>query len=366
MLIITLLSACDFSIFNWDLPKFAMVETLVPDQVLNVSAHCGGNVYDDGGSTVQERGICYGVNTNPTVGNNKVISGNGLGNFDANIGNLKASTTYYIRAYAITKVGTSYGNEVVFTTAGLATITTNPASSITPTTAVVGGNVTNSGGLTVTQRGICYSTTSNPTTSNNKVLSGSGTGAYSVTLTGLSSNTTFYARAYAINSIGTAYANEINFKTSSPLLIGQSYQGGIIFYIDGTLSHGLVCATADQASGISWGCLGMSIGTSTSIGTGLANTIAIVSNCPTTTTAARICYDLVLNGYSDWYMPSYYELNLMYSNLKAFGLGNFSNTYYWTSSQMSSNNSYLQYFGNGGMYNTSKGSTYNVRAIRSF
>ncbi|HON19090.1 MAG TPA: M6 family metalloprotease domain-containing protein [Salinivirgaceae bacterium] len=97
----------------------------------------------------------------------------------------------------------------------LATVTTSSASSITANSAVVGGNVTADGGATVTERGIVYATTQNPTTSNSKVASGSGTGSYSVTLSGLAANTTYYARAYAINSAGTAYGAQISFTTTS-------------------------------------------------------------------------------------------------------------------------------------------------------
>jgi uncharacterized protein (TIGR02145 family) len=97
----------------------------------------------------------------------------------------------------------------------LATITTTSVSNITGTTAVSGGNITNSGGTTVTQRGICYSTSTNPTTANSTIISGSGTGSFTSNLTALTANTTYYVRAYAINSAGTAYGNQVSFTTTS-------------------------------------------------------------------------------------------------------------------------------------------------------
>jgi uncharacterized protein (TIGR02145 family) len=95
----------------------------------------------------------------------------------------------------------------------LATITTAATTSITGSTAVSGGNVSNDGGTLVTQRGICYSTSPSPTTANTTILSGNGTGSFTINLTGLTANTTYYVRAYATNSAGTAYGNQVSFAT---------------------------------------------------------------------------------------------------------------------------------------------------------
>jgi hypothetical protein len=93
--------------------------------------------------------------------------------------------------------------------------------------------------------------------------------------------------------------------TDGKFYIGLSYAGGIIFYFDGTGQHRLISATTDQSSGAQWGCYGATIGgTSNAIGTGQANTTAIVNGCATAGIAARICNDLVLNGFSDWFLPS--------------------------------------------------------------
>jgi uncharacterized protein (TIGR02145 family) len=97
----------------------------------------------------------------------------------------------------------------------LATLITLPIGNITGTTATSGGNITNNGGTSVTQRGVVWSTSPNPTTANSQSSDGSGTGNYTSTLTGLSSNTTYYVRAYATNSAGTAYGNQLNFTTTA-------------------------------------------------------------------------------------------------------------------------------------------------------
>ena len=96
----------------------------------------------------------------------------------------------------------------------LATLSTLPVGNISNTSATSGGNITNNGGTPVTQRGVVWSTSPNPTTANNQSSDGSGTGNYTSNLTGLSANTTYYVRAYATNSAGTAYGNELSFTTA--------------------------------------------------------------------------------------------------------------------------------------------------------
>jgi uncharacterized protein (TIGR02145 family) len=96
-----------------------------------------------------------------------------------------------------------------------ATLSTLPVSNITGSTAVTGGNITSDGGEAVTQRGVVWSTTPNPTLANNTTNDGSGVGSFTSSLTGLSANTTYYVRAYAINNAGTAYGNEVSFMTAA-------------------------------------------------------------------------------------------------------------------------------------------------------
>jgi uncharacterized protein (TIGR02145 family) len=123
---------------------------------------------------------------------------------------------YYIRAYATNAEGTAYGNQLIFTTNDIPTVVTSGTSSITQNSATISGNVTSDGGTTVTSRGICWSTSANPTTADNVVASGSGTGSFNSNLTSLDANTTYHARAYATNGLGTAYGADLQFTTLGP------------------------------------------------------------------------------------------------------------------------------------------------------
>ena len=120
-----------------------------------------------------------------------------------------------MRAYATNANGTVYGEQRIFTTpSGLPTVTTTTATSITSNSAVCGGNVTSDGGYTVIQRGVCFSTTPNPTTSGMHTTDGSGTGSFVSNLTGLTANTTYYYRAYATNATGTVFGEERTLTTN--------------------------------------------------------------------------------------------------------------------------------------------------------
>ncbi|HEY3372763.1 MAG TPA: fibronectin type III domain-containing protein, partial [Prolixibacteraceae bacterium] len=198
--------------------------TTIATNITSTTATLGGEVTSDGGAAVTERGICYSLTANPTTSSTKVTIGTGIGSFTNTITGLAANTTYFVRAYAINSQGTAYGSEITFKTSialSAASLTTTVATNITSTTVTLGGEVTSDGGAAVTERGICYSLTANPTTSSTKVSIGTGTGSYSNSTSGLTANTTYYVRAYAINSQGTAYGSEITFKTSIALSVAS-------------------------------------------------------------------------------------------------------------------------------------------------
>jgi len=168
----------------------------------------------------------------------------------------------------------------------------------------------------------------------------------------------------------SSWKNTIGGDVNDPPAIGDTHQGGIVFYLDGN-GGGLIAAPSDQSSA-TWGCYGQSIGgTSSAVGTGAANTTAIVSGCSESAIAARICADLTLGGYTDWFLPSKDELNLMYKNIgqgNVLGLGNvgnFANYSYWSSSEFDNHSAWLQNFYWYQPNYTKNYSNY-VRAVRAF
>lgn len=202
---------------SWRTKGYALptLSTIAASNITFTSATCGGSITSDGNAEITSRGICYSTKSNPTISSSKVTSGSGTGTFTCNLANLSDGTTYYARAYATNKKGTAYGAQISWITKAYAlpTVSTTEAQKVSYTTATCGGNVTSDGSLSVTSRGICYSTQPNPTISNTKVASGSGTGAFTCNLTGLSDGTTYYARAYATNGKGTAYGEQISWTT---------------------------------------------------------------------------------------------------------------------------------------------------------
>ena len=224
---------------NIELPT---VTTADVTDITQNTAVSGGNVTDDGGAAVTARGVCWSKDPNPTIDNSFISNGNGTGSFTIEISGLTSATTYYVRAYATNSEGTSYGEQKTFTTLQyiqLPTVTTTIVTNVTSTTATSGGNVTDDGGATVTARGVCWSTSPDPTIDDNKTSDGNGTGAFTSQLTNLTHSTTYYIRAYATNSEGTSYGDQKYFSTLSDGMI-NGHQ-----YVDLGLSSGLKWATCN-------------------------------------------------------------------------------------------------------------------------
>ena len=154
--------------------------------------------------------------------------------------------------------------------------------------------------------------------------------------------------------------------TMDSLYIGQAYQGGIIFWLDSTGQHGLIAATSNQSTGAAWGCYGTVIygADGTAVGTGNQNTIDIENGCATSGTAADICANISLNGYTDWFLPSKDELNLLY--LQKTVVGGFASAYYWSSTEYDASFAVGIAFNSGGTYTNLKGNASYVRAVRAF
>lgn len=248
------------------------------------------------------------------------------------------------------------------------TVTTTPVNTIYNDGAKSGGTVTSNGGGTILDQGICWSTSPNPTISNNKVsdFQYPAQQTFTCTLFPLTSFTTYYVRAYATNSAGTSYGDQVTFSTT--FTIGMQYGGGIIFSLDATGQHGLIAATADYVNLLLWTSGAMLI-----IGTddadGATNTTRIIAALGNTGFyAAKICRDFRGGGFTDWFLPARYQLSLLYS--KKTIVGGFSSNLsygYWSSSEFSYNEVWKYDFSglvNG--YKTLKNEAGYVRAIRAF
>lgn len=348
-------------------PTVPVVGTSTSSITGATTAASGGYVSSDGGSTVTARGVCWGPSPYPTTADTCSVDGSGLGFFTSTVDGLSGcGNVYYIRAYATNSTGTGYGNQTTVSTGLVPKLTTDAVSNIGFYSATSGGTITDDGGCAITEKGIAWSYLSGPTIGSTHTQEGTGAGAFVSDLTNLYANRTYYVRAYATNSAGTAYGPEEVFTTATPSTpyIGENFAGGIVFYVDGSGLHGLVSATSDQGTA-AWGCYGTDILTDTAVGAGATNTAAIVATCGAGT-AAQLADSLVLNGYSDWFLPSSGELALLYTNLKVQGLGSLGG-FHWSSSQANANNAFVQDLSYGNSMTWPKSSSsVSVRAIRAF
>ncbi len=266
-------------------------------EVTNNSAKCSGDVTNSGGETVIEKGICFALTENPTIDDQRVSAGPGVGEFTSTLTGLSQNKTYYARAYAINSVGTAYGLQKSFTTKSAPTVATLDVINVTENSATCSGNVSSEGGSAVTQRGICYSLAPNPTINNTTVTSGSGTGSFTCELTNLTKNTKYYVKAYAKNSYGVAYGEEKSFTTDA---FPTFQYGGHTYYV-----------APDPGNKMNWSA------------------------------ANSYCNSLTLEGLSGWKMPSRDELVQMYAEHSS--IGGFSTSayaWYWSSTSGSSNGYY--------------------------
>ena len=239
--------------------------TVVTNEVVTITATTAdvvADVTDDGGAEVTKKGVCWSINQNPSVADNYTDNGKGVGSFTSNLKELNSNTTYYVRAYATNEVGTSYGEQISFSTLEESNpdddddngdddndngddeievlspeVTTLFVTEITETSAVAGGDVISDGGAEVTARGVCWSVNPNPTMDDKHTEDGTGVGQFVSNLPNLAINTTYYLRAYATNEVGTSYGEEVTFTTLEGNFI-NGYE-----YVDLGLPSGLKWAT---------------------------------------------------------------------------------------------------------------------------
>ena len=341
------------------------------------------------------RGVCWGFTTYPTILDPHTINGSGSGSFISNMTGLSLATWYYVRSYATSSVGTSYGGYWDFmtlrTTPTLETISASFTSKYSQGSPVRNfmvynsvGKIISDGGNVIHYKGFVINTGSTMSPSDitysysvtpGRVLPlGSVTTSINsqVTLESLFvPETIWHIRSIVEYSetlnttITKAYGNEITVVVPSSL-VGAEIGGGKSFYSGATFL--LVASNFDQSSGGTWGCSGTLIGnTLPDLGVGDSNTISIISNCTESNIAAKICSELDLNGYTDWYLPSKDELKEMYS--KRESIGGFATNdwqYYWSSTESGSTKAWAYSFKYNAEFIESKTSQFNIRAIRKF
>ena len=189
------------------------------DSISNVAARSGGAITSDGGAAVLGKGVVWSTSPNPTISNAKTMNGTGVNAFISQLTGLLGDSVYYVRAYATNATGTGYSSQLSFKAipAILATITTTSVSGITSSKAFSGGNISSNGGGIISARGLVWNTATGPTLSNFKTTASGSVGIFADSLLGLNPGTTYYVKAYVTNDKGTAYGNELTFKSLDTL-----------------------------------------------------------------------------------------------------------------------------------------------------
>lgn len=190
--------------------------------VQSTSATMNGIVNGNGFSTV----VVFQWGTTTGYGNEIVaetVVGAENTAVSGDISGLECGATYHYRVKATNAVNVAYSSDMAFSTqTALAQLTTSTVSSISSTSAVCGGNISADGGATVSAYGVCWNIAGTPTIADSKTTDGTGSGSFTSTLSGLAESTTYYVRAYATNSVGTAYGNEVSFTTNPEYFRGAT------------------------------------------------------------------------------------------------------------------------------------------------
>jgi hypothetical protein len=332
-----------------------LVTTTPISNIIASNATGGGDVTSDGGSAITAAGVVWSTVPVPVIGTaNQTYDGFGIGPFISNIWGLAGSTTYYVRAYATNINGTSYGTELSFTTTApsLPVITTDVMGSLIGSVAEGNYTITSDGGSPILAIGLCWNTATGPTIANFKnddittYIPGFAPYTYPSLMTGLTINTTYYVRAYARNALGITYGSEVSFIATAAT-IGQpvsiNFMSGSVINIDINGSHGLIALGFSPGQPADWGCTNSSVVTSAAVGTGSANTDAIITDIGTNgcTSAAPVgAFAAQMTKFYgvDWYLPSKAEVDLLVANGGSLGLTfplwsstelNATDAYYW-------------------------------------
>lgn len=212
------------------------VMTYDPQDITPSSAKCGGDVIAVQGLSLNELGICWSKEENPTAEDFHSSTTNWNTPYVYTITGLEPNTVYHVRAYALRGLVYYYGEDKSFTTTdgALPTVITSEVTNITSTSVTCGGIVTSDGGSPVTEYGVCIDISPDPTIySIHRYSCGSGVGSFSIDIFDLMLNKYYYVRAYAMNQVGVSYGEELVFNTCIPSIFaindpGYLYDGQVI------------------------------------------------------------------------------------------------------------------------------------------
>jgi hypothetical protein len=319
-----------------------VITTADQSSATTTSFTAGGNIAEGGGAHIYIRGIAYGTSINPTFpGPYYTSNGTGSGTFSSTASGLSSNTLYHYRAYARNDGGDFHGEDKTAIT--LASVTTDDATFIDYTSFSTGGNVDAGGGETITERGIVYGFSTNPTKADNYVALGSGAGSFTTTISGLQ-DTGYYFRAYAINAGGISYGAEKRFS----------------YFIE---SNGkMQVYPINNSTSVKWHLILSSTTNATSYTDGKSNTDSIVTKFGAGSYAAYFCANLTDYGHSDWYLPARDELNAIFQN-KA-GIEGISSASYWSSTELTTTSAWTFHMFFGNASSSSKGSSLYLRCVR--
>lgn len=338
--------------------QLAKVETVAAVEITQNSAKLSGSISDDGGLDIIEKGICYSMNINPTIKDSKISVGTGALIFSLNLLSLPINSRFFFRAYAINKVGISYGEALYFDllkTKAL-TVITSPIfkKNSNDFDWNFGGELKDDGGFPIEDFGVVIGERPSPTITDNilkksfyqskinlpyKFNTEPNYWSMPNTNSFIVPEKTYYIRAYANNSKERIYGNEIVYKAEAKILekeggyIGYIFQKGDNGYVEGE-EHGIIVSKTIFEK-MKWGCTGINLigAEKMGLGGGKQNTDDIIKDCPNITPAS-ICKNLNLNGYSDWVLPNITELiSIKEWRLYRIPSDFLFTKYFWTSSE---------------------------------
>ena len=338
--------------------------------------------------TVTSQGFVYSKTTLPNTDNNVIVSAGT--DISTTLSNLEQNTTYYVRSFFENITGIYYSNQKLLTTAvGSGLISLSNIRNITVSSVEANISIISTGGGNILNKGICYSTSVQPTINDYKVEDSSSNNSVSLTIQNLTGNVVYYLKAFVVNESGVYYSEQQSFQTNGIDAVGQFYQGGIVFYhfesgepgyVEGE-THGLIAAVEDQSSdsdtGWSYNNFAETGAISRLVGAGSSNTDAIIAELGVSLFdyyAAEMARAYNGGGYNDWFLPSIDELKKMYyqktmintvaetNNGSLFS----ENSFYWSSTEFNIFQALRVAFYDGSEDNIGRAATCDVRAVRAF